>query len=148
MGFPPELWFEEGVWGPGVGSEVNGIPGRVEHLFGAIKNPTTGEPHANAKVARMCAGTITEEGVEGIRTGRIADPTVGQVAALAAAFGVSSAYLLDRGKELPVLDEEALGALADETASAILRESAVVPEEEGGRASSALPQREEDAYED
>ena len=93
---------------------MNGIPGRVEHLFGAIKNPTTGEPHANAKVARMCAGTITEEGVEGIRTGRIADPTVGQVAALAAAFGVSSAYLLDRGKELPVLDEEALGALADE----------------------------------
>jgi hypothetical protein len=37
---------------------VNGIPGRVEHLFGAIKNPTTGEPHANAEVARMSAGAI------------------------------------------------------------------------------------------
>ena len=96
----------------------------------------------------MTLGDLPREVVEGIRTGAISDPPVSQVAALAAAFGVSSAYLLDRGKELPVLDEEALGALADETASAILRESAVVPEEEGGRASSTLPQREEDAYED
>ena len=56
-----------------------------------------------------------------------------QVAALAAAFGVPPSYLLDRGKEPPTIDEEALGALADETASAILRESAIAPEGEGDR---------------
>jgi len=47
------------------------------------------------------------------------------VTALAAAFAVSPSYLLDRGKPpLSVLDEEVLEALADERASAILRESA------------------------
>ena len=57
----------------------------------------------------MSAGVLTEEEVEGIRTGRIADPTVGQVAALAAVFGVEPSYLVDRGKEPSVLDEEVDG---------------------------------------
>jgi DNA-directed RNA polymerase specialized sigma24 family protein len=55
---------------------------------------------------------------------------VSQVAALAAVFGVPASYLLDRGKEPSVLDEEVLEALADETADAILRESARLPERE------------------
>jgi transcriptional regulator with XRE-family HTH domain len=71
-----------------------------------------------------------EEEVEGIRSREIADPTVGQVAALAAVFGVSPSYLLDRGKDPSILDEEVLKALADETADAILRESARLPERE------------------
>ena len=136
MGFPPELWFEEdlgGVGGPWAGPEPHGIPDRLEHLFGAVKNPTTGKSYANAEVARMSASKLTEGDVEGIRTGKIADPTVGQVVALAAAFGVPPSYLLDRGKGPPIIDEEALGALADETASAILRESAIAPEGEGDR---------------
>jgi hypothetical protein len=54
-------------------------------------------------VARLSAGALTEEEVEGIRTGAISDPTVSRVAALAAAFGVESSYLVDR-KEPPVLD--------------------------------------------
>src|SRR5829696_5526154 len=78
----------------------------------------------------MSAGMITEEDVEGIRCGRIVDPLVSQVAAFAAAFGVPPSFLLDRNKDTSVLDEEVLEVLADETAGAILRESARLPERE------------------
>jgi transcriptional regulator with XRE-family HTH domain len=133
MGFPPEVWFEENL---GSGGELDaalhasGVAGKVEHLFETAKNPKTGEPYTNGEVARLSAGDLTVEDVEGIRTGKIADPLVSQVAALAAAFGVPPSYLLDRGKESSVLDEEVLEALADETAGAILRESARLPERE------------------
>ena len=133
MGFPPEMWFEEDLGSEG-GSlpqlEGRGIAGRVEHLFEVVKNPKRGEPYTNAEVARMSAGDLSEEDVEGIRTGKITDPSVGRVAALAAAFGVAPSYLLDRGKEPSLLDEEVLEALADERASAILRESARLSERE------------------
>jgi transcriptional regulator with XRE-family HTH domain len=133
MGFPPQVWFEEDLGSEG-GSppqpEGRGIPGRVEHLFKVVKNPTTGESYSNAQVARMSAGEINEEEVEGIRTGKITDPSVGRVAALAAVFGVPPSYLLDRDTESEVLDEEALKALADKTAGAILKESARLPERE------------------
>ena len=78
----------------------------------------------------MSAGVLTEEEIEGIRTGKIADPTVGQVAALAAVFGVPASYLVDRGEWRPVLDAEVMDALSDEAAAAILRESARLPERE------------------
>jgi hypothetical protein len=78
----------------------------------------------------MSAGVLTEGEVEGIRTGRVSDPTVGQVAALAAVFGVAPSFLVDRGVDPSVLDEETLDALADETATAILRGSARLPERE------------------
>ena len=111
MGFPPKMWFEEDLGSEG-GSppqpEGRGIPARVEHLFEVVKNPKTGESYTNAEVARMSAGEITEEEVEGIRTGKIADTTVGLVAAPAAVFGVPPSYLKDRGTETEVLDEEAL----------------------------------------
>ena len=68
--------------------------------------------------------------VEGIRSGRLTDPTVGQVAALAAVFGVAPSYLVDRDREQTVLDAELLDALDDEMAAAILRESARLPERE------------------
>jgi hypothetical protein len=54
---------------------------------------------------------------------------VSQIEALAVTFGVPPSYLLDRGEDPSVLDEE---ALADETAGAILRESARLPEREKG----------------
>src|SRR5215207_2858722 len=47
MGFPPELWFEEGV---GNGAPVepprgsSDIAGRFEHLFWVVKNQRTGQP--------------------------------------------------------------------------------------------------------
>ena len=77
----------------------------------------------------MSVGVLTEEDVEGIRTGKVAEPTVMQVAALATVFSVPTSYLVDR-REPPTLDMETLAALADETASAILRESARLPERE------------------
>jgi hypothetical protein len=49
---------------------------------------------------------------------------------LTAAFGLPPSYLLDRGKDTSVLDEEVLEALADEMVGAILRESARLPERE------------------
>ncbi len=55
-------------------------------------------------MARVSAGGLSEE-AEGIRSGAISDPTVGQVAALVAVFGVGSSYLVDREGALP-LDEE------------------------------------------
>jgi transcriptional regulator with XRE-family HTH domain len=133
MGFPPEVWFEESLGSEGGSAtqpEGRGIPGRVEHLFEVVKNPKTGESYTNAQVARMSAGEIAEEEVEGIRTGKLADPSVGRVAALAAVFGVPPSYVLDRGTESEVLDEETLKALADKTVGAILKESARLPERE------------------
>ena len=55
---------------------------------------------------------------------------MGQVAALAAVFGVEPSYLVDRGTDPSVLDAETLDALRDVTANAILRESARLPERE------------------
>jgi hypothetical protein len=78
----------------------------------------------------MSVGAITEGEVEGIRTGSISDPTVGQVSALAAVFGVAPSYLVDRDTDPQFLDEETLDALSDETANAILRESARLPDRE------------------
>jgi transcriptional regulator with XRE-family HTH domain len=133
MGFPPEMWFKEDLGSEG-GSppqpEGRGLPGRVEYLFEVVKNPKTGESYTNAEVARMSAGEIAEEEVEGIRTGKLADPSVGRVAALAAVFGVPPSYVLDRGTESEVLDEETLKALADKTAGSILKESARLPQRE------------------
>jgi transcriptional regulator with XRE-family HTH domain len=113
MGFAPEEWFKEGT-GTRVGpsNEAGDIAGRVEHLFDAIRNPATGKPYTNAEVARMTVGDLSEEDVEGIRTGAITDPTVGQAAALAGVFGVEPSYLLGRG-EAP-FDEELVEALQDE----------------------------------
>jgi transcriptional regulator with XRE-family HTH domain len=130
IGFPPEAWFEgapDSTWA--APAEGQDLAARVAHLFEAVVHPRTGEPYTNAEVARMSAGSLAEEEVEGIRFGAIADPTVGQVSALAADFGVEPSYLVDR-KEPPPLDAETLDALADETANAILRESARLPARE------------------
>jgi transcriptional regulator with XRE-family HTH domain len=127
MGFAPEVWFEDGLGEErsiAQAEESRGVAGRLEHLFEVVRNPKTGEAYTNAEVARMTLGDLSEE-VEGIRTGKIADPSVGRVAALAGIFGVPPSYLLDRGTESEVLDEEALKALADKTAGAILTDLSV-----------------------
>ena len=113
MGFPPEAWLEEAARRAQAGpsEDGRGLAGRMEHLFDAVRNPTTGEPYTNADVARMTLGDLSEEDVRGIRTGAIGDPTAGQVAALAGAFGVEPSYLLDRGE--PVFDGELVEALRD-----------------------------------
>jgi transcriptional regulator with XRE-family HTH domain len=132
MGFPPEVWFEDGL-GEGrtieQAEESRGLSGRLEHLFEVVTNPKTGEPYTNAEVARMTLGDLSEEDVERIRTGALSDPTVGQIAALASVFGVEPSYLLDRG-EPSLLDEELAQALRDEDVRAITRESSRLPEGE------------------
>jgi hypothetical protein len=100
----------------------------VVHLFDAIKNPKTGEPYTNAEVARKTLGDLSEADVEGIRTGAIADPTVGQVAALAGVFGVEPSYLLDRGE--PALNGELVEALRDEAVREAARQISRLPDRE------------------
>jgi transcriptional regulator with XRE-family HTH domain len=132
MGFPPEVWFDDGLGqGRSIGqAEVSyGVAGRLEHVFEVVRNPKTGEPYTNAEVARMTLGDLSEEDVQRIRTGAISDPTVGQVAALASVFGVESSYLLDRG-EPPLLDEELVQALWDDDVRDITRESSRLPDRE------------------
>jgi transcriptional regulator with XRE-family HTH domain len=132
MGFPPEVWFEDGLGeGRSVGQaeESRGVAGRLEHLFEVVRNPKTGEPYTNAEVARMTLGDLSEEDVEKIRTGAISDPTVGQLGSLASVFGVEPSYLLDRG-EPSVLDEELVQALRDEDVRDITRESSRLPDGE------------------
>ena len=134
MGFAPEVWFEDGL---GEGSfatmgqteESHGLYGRLEYVFEVVRNPKTGEPFANAEVARMTLGDLSEEDVERIRTGAESDPTVSQIAALAGVFGVEVSYLLDRG-EPPLLDEELVQALRDEDVRDITRESSRLPDRE------------------
>ena len=61
MRFAPALWFEEDFSHvpDGQSSEGRGIDGRLQHLFDAIRHPSTGEPYSNAEVARMSAGDLT-----------------------------------------------------------------------------------------
>ena len=132
MGSPPEAWFEKGIGDGPRSAHVEGLDlaARVGHLFRAVRHPRTGEPYRDAQVARMTLGELSEGGEKGIRTRRIPDPTVGQVAALAAAFGVPTSYLVDRNTDPSALDEGTLKALPDETAGVILRESARLPRKE------------------
>ena len=132
MGFPPEVWFEDGLSeGRSVGQaeQSRGVAARLEHLFEVVRNPKTGEPYTHAEVARMTLGDLSEEDVERIRTGAVSDPTVSQVAALAGVFGVEPSYLLDRG-EPSLLDEELVQALRDEDVRDITRESSRLPDGE------------------
>jgi hypothetical protein len=68
----------------------------------------------------MTLGGLSEDDLEGIRTGAVGDPTVGQVVALAGVFGVEPSYMLDRGE--PVFDAELVEALRDETVRETIRE--------------------------
>jgi transcriptional regulator with XRE-family HTH domain len=128
MNFPPELWFEDvenlpDAAGPARDGEHRSIAERVGRLFETIKNERTGEPYTDAEVARLSLGDLTEEEVEGIRTGGISNPTIAQVLALSEVFGVDPSYFLDRGKKPPLLDEEALRALGDQRSRLLLHKS-------------------------
>jgi transcriptional regulator with XRE-family HTH domain len=128
MGFPPQVWFEDGLGeGRSIGQaeEMSGVAARLEHLFEVVRNPKAREPYTNAEVARMTLGDLSED-VERIRSGAISDPTVGKIAALASDFGVEPSYLLDRGQP-SLLDEELVQALRHEDVRDITRENARLP---------------------
>jgi transcriptional regulator with XRE-family HTH domain len=128
MGFPPESWFEES---DGIRTAVQLDPkdakrdaaGRLNHLFEIVKNERTGEPYSSADVARMSLGDLTEDEVEGIRTGALENPAINQVVALAEAFGVHPSYFLETGKRPALLGEQEMNALGDRRARAILNKS-------------------------
>ncbi len=61
------------------------------------------EAYSSADVARMSLGDLSEDDVEGIRTGTIENPTVSRVVALAEAFGVYPSYFLETGKKPALL---------------------------------------------
>jgi transcriptional regulator with XRE-family HTH domain len=128
MGFSPELWFEE-AGEIGHTSRIEqppgkrNIAGRLNHLFEVIRNERTGEPYTNADIARLSLGDLTEEDVGGIRTGKLKNPTIDQILALAEAFGVHPSYFLETGKEPALLGEQEINALSDQRARAILNES-------------------------
>lgn len=134
MGFPPQLWFDDAASDSMLTAPAKGgdVATRVGHLFDVIRHLGTGEAYTDAEVARMSAGVLTEEDAEGIRIGAIPDPTVRQVVALAAVFGVRTSYLVDRSTNQSVLGEEASALQADETTNAILRDSSYPPEKEKG----------------
>lgn len=135
MGFPPELWFEEvGEHAEARRFEVSdgrtSLAERVEVLFASVKSERTGEPYTGAEVARAALGDLTEEEVSGIRSGRLADPTISQVLALADFFRVEPTYFLERGKGPMSLDEASLRALGDEKSRSLLHKSLELSEAE------------------
>ncbi len=65
------------------------------------------------------------------RSGLARSPTICQVAALAAVFGVQPSFLVD-SKEAPSLDAELLEEMHDETKREITREALRLPERERG----------------
>src|SRR5215203_7040977 len=98
MGFSPALWFEEeltGADGRGAVGRPEGLSGRVERLFDVIEDPRTGETYTSSGIARMSLGELTEEDVEGLRSGSVSDPPLSHLLALARAFGVEPSYLVD-----------------------------------------------------
>jgi hypothetical protein len=131
MGFPPEVWFQDGLGKEqsiGQAEESRGVAARLKHLFEVVRNPKTGKPYTNGEVARMTLGDLSEEDVDKIRTGAIGDPTVSQVAALAGVFGVEPSHLLDRGE--PLFDRELVEALRNRTVQEATREISRLPEKE------------------
>jgi transcriptional regulator with XRE-family HTH domain len=132
MGFPAALWFEEEPTradGRGSAGPSAGLASRIERLFDVIKDPKTGETYSSSNIARTSLDDLTEEDVEGLRSGSIADPPLSHLLALARAFGVEPSYLVD-GTGEAVLDREIVEALRDDTTQAIARESARLPDRE------------------
>jgi transcriptional regulator with XRE-family HTH domain len=126
MGFPPEVWFDEDfLTRDQVGSaeQTRGIAAKVAHLIDLMKNPKTDKSYSNTEIARMSAGELSEEELEGIRTGTTPDLSMSQIWALADVFGVSPSYFFDRGSKPLLFDEKMIEALRDDTISTILHAS-------------------------
>lgn len=128
MGFPPEVWFEEienaeTPAPPSAGGQSESIARRLERLFEMVTDDRIGKPYSNADIARMSLGDLAEEEIEGIRTGRLLNPTVNQVLALSEVFGVDPSYFMNRAEQPPLLDQEAIKALGDRRSRLLLHKS-------------------------
>jgi transcriptional regulator with XRE-family HTH domain len=61
MGFPVEVWFEDGLGkGRSIGQaeESLGVASRLEHLFEVVRNPKRAKPYTSGEVARMTLGDL------------------------------------------------------------------------------------------
>jgi hypothetical protein len=63
-----------GAEGRGAAGRPEGLAGRVGRLFDAIEDPKTEETYTSSGIARMSLGDLTEEDVEGLRSGSLSDP--------------------------------------------------------------------------
>jgi hypothetical protein len=113
------------------GEGPEGLAGRVESLFDVIKDPKTGETYSNSKIARMSLGDLTEEDVEGLRSGSVSDPPLSHLLAMATAFGVEPSYLVD-GTGEALLGGEIARALGDNEVREIALGCARLPRREKG----------------
>ena len=137
MGFPPALWFEEGLSGAdgrGAVGRPDGLAGRIGRLFDVINDPRTGETYTSSGIARMSLGDLTEEDVEGLRSGSVSDPPLSHLLALARAFGVEPSYLVD-GTGEALTGGEIARALSDNTIRQIALGCARLPA--GGKRGSS-----------
>ncbi len=131
LGFPPELWFEEGLQRNSLVRrdtvrEGEGIAAKVVYLMNDLGHETTGKAYTDAEVARLSLGDLSEQDVADIRTGKVSDPSVDQITALADVFGVHPSYFLNSTRS-PLVDQEAIKILQDETVSAIAHKSLRLP---------------------
>jgi len=134
MGFPPALWFEEGLSGAdgrGAAGRPEGLAGRIGRLFDAIEDPKTGETYTNSKIARMSLGDLSEADVEGLRSGSVSDPPLSHLLALARAFGVEPSYLVD-GTGEALTGGESARSLSDNEVREIALGCARLPRREMG----------------
>lgn len=132
MDFPPELWFEvmpdfSAVAATDSPPDGSSIANKTNRLFEAFRNEKSGAPLTNTEVARMSLGDLSEDHVEQIRSGKLTNPAMNQVVALAEVFGVHPSYFLDAARKPPLLDEEAMRIFQDETVSAIAHKSLHLP---------------------
>lgn len=135
LGFPPRLWFEDSFGSKDDArtkqqSAHQDFGQKVEHLFQAFKNERTGVPLTDADVARLSLGDLSAEDVRRLRSGELVNPSVDKVIALADVFGVHPSYFLNHEEKPPLLDEETMRALRDETTNAILHKSIRLPDRE------------------
>jgi hypothetical protein len=94
----------------------------VEHSIES-RTERKDEAFSSADLARLSLGDLSEDEVEGIRTGAIENPAISQVVALAEAFGVHPFYFLETGKKPALLGEQEISALGDPRARVILNKS-------------------------
>jgi hypothetical protein len=107
--------------------EDGSIAEKTNRLFNVVRNEKSGMPFTNAEVARMSLGDLSEEHIGQIRSGGLTNPSMNQVVALADVFGVHPSYFLDAARRPPLLDEDAMRILQDETVSTIAHKSLHLP---------------------
>lgn len=147
MGFSPELWFRDLSWwqalherlneGGDVETPLRGYRKRsngkrlselLERLFKVKLNEETGRPFTNREVAVKSGGILTEEDVDALRDGRMANPTWAQVLVLCDVFGVDPSYWTER-KNPWAISESVLEAMEEQDSYMIFQNSLKLSED-------------------